>query len=73
MFTKALVAIELSDAEQPLLDCLKEMRAIGVKEMLLAHVIRVGYIEGAEYGKEDQCTARLERCAGPSREAGFDV
>lgn len=73
MFTKALVAIELSDIEKPMLDCLREMSAIGVNELVLVHVIRVGYIEGAEYGKEDECAARLEQTAKPLREAGFEV
>lgn len=73
MFTKALVAIELSDSEKPMLDCLRDMRAIGVNELVLVHVIRVGYIEGAEYGKEDECAARLEQTAKPLREAGFEV
>jgi hypothetical protein len=48
MFTKALVALELSDIEGPMLDCLKEMSVIGVRELILTHVVRVGYIEGAE-------------------------
>jgi nucleotide-binding universal stress UspA family protein len=73
MFTTALVALDLSPAEGPMLDCLGDLRAMGVSRIILTHVIRVGYAQGAGYGKEEEYVAWLEGRAGPLREAGMSV
>lgn len=73
MFRTALVAVDLSPAEKPLLGCLPDLRGWGVGSVVLAHVIQVGYIEGAGFGHEDEYRAWLEKRAAPLRQAGFDV
>ncbi|MDP4032244.1 MAG: universal stress protein [Pseudorhodobacter sp.] len=73
MFTTALVALDLSPAEGPMLDCLGELKDMGVARVVLTHVIRVSYVQGAAYGNEAEYAAWLERLAVPLRQAGFDV
>lgn len=73
MFTSALVALDLSPAEEPILDCLPELLKWGVKRITLTHVIPVGYNQFAGYGHEDDYRAWLEKCAQPQREAGLEV
>ncbi|TBW07769.1 hypothetical protein E0E50_16965 [Azotobacter chroococcum subsp. isscasi] len=46
MFEKALVALDLSPAEQPILDCLPALRNWGMRQVVLTHVMRVGYMQG---------------------------
>jgi len=73
MFNKALVGMDLSPAEKPLVGCLPELRRWRIDTIVLAHVIRVGYVEGAGYGHEDEYRAWLDRLAAPLREAGLQV
>lgn len=73
MFATAVVALDLSPSEQPLLDCLPALRRWGVVRLVLAHVIRVGYVQGAGYGNEQQYIDEISGRAGPLREAGFSV
>ncbi|MDO8861323.1 universal stress protein [Haliea sp. E1-2-M8] len=73
MFTSALVALDLSPAEEPILDCLPDLLEWGVSKVTLGHVIPVGYNQFAGYGHEDDYRAWLEKCAVPLRESGLDV
>ncbi len=73
MFNTALVALDLSPAESPMLACLGEIGALGVKRLILLHVVEVGYVKGVEYGHEDEIAERLERHAEGLRGAGFEV
>ena len=73
MFKKALVGVDQSPAEESLLSCLPDLSRWGVESVTLAHVIRVGYGQGAGYGHEDDFIAWLEKDAGPLRDAGLKV
>lgn len=73
MFTSALVALDLSPAEQPILDCLPDLLKWGINKVTLSHVIPVGYNQFAGYGHEDDYRAWLEQCAAPLRDAGLEV
>lgn len=73
MFKKALVGVDQSPAEESLLSCLPDLGRWGVQSVVLAHVIRIGYAEGAGYGHEEEFRAWLERDAAPIREAGLTV
>ena len=73
MFKKALVGLDQSPAEESLLSCLPDLGRWGVESVTLAHVIRVGYGQGAGYGHEDDFRAWLEKAAGPLRDAGLEV
>lgn len=73
MFKKALVGVDLSPAERPLIGCLAELKRWGIDSLVLAHVIRVGYAQGAGFGHEDEYRSWLEKRAGPLRDAGLDV
>jgi nucleotide-binding universal stress UspA family protein len=73
MFNKAVVCLDRSPAEQPLLACLPDLTRWGVRSVVLAHVIVVDYVRGAEYGQEDKCRRWLEERAVPLRDAGLEV
>jgi len=73
MFKKAVVGLDLSPAEGPMMECLPDLRRWGIEEIVLVHVIRVGYAQGAGFGHEDEYTAWLNEKATPLREAGIRV
>jgi len=73
MFTSALVALDLSPAEEPILDCLPDLKKWGITKVILTHVIQVGYNQLAGYGHADDYRAWLEKCAIPLREADIAV
>jgi nucleotide-binding universal stress UspA family protein len=73
MYRIALIALDHSTAEGPMLDCLSDLRAMGVERVVLTHVIRVGYAQGAGYGHEQEYRIWLEGRSTPLREAGLDV
>lgn len=73
MFEKALVAVDLSPAEQPILECLPALRNWGMREVVLTHVMRVGYMQGAGMIYKQDYVDWLERCAQPLRAAGLLV
>lgn len=73
MYSTALVALDLSPAEQPLLDCLHDLRKWGVGRVVLAHVIRVGYMQGAGYGNEQQYIDEIASRVQPLRAGGLEV
>lgn len=73
MFRTALVPLEMSPSEGPMLACLGEIGALGVKRLVLLHVVEVGYVKGVEYGHEEKIRAHLEQCAESLRRAGFEV
>jgi nucleotide-binding universal stress UspA family protein len=73
MFTTALVALDLSPAEAPIVDCLGDLRRWGVTKLVLTHVVRVGYAQGAGYGHEPDLLAWLEKRAAPLRATGLTV
>lgn len=73
MFKTALVAIEMSQAESPMLSCASELGALGVKRLILLHVVEVGYVRGVEYGHEETVAERLSRLAESLVGDGFEV
>jgi ACR3 family arsenite transporter len=73
MFKKALIGLGASRAEHPMINCLPELKRWGIESVVLAHVIRVGYIEGAEYGHEEEYKSWLDRHANALRNAGVDA
>lgn len=73
MFSKALVGVDLSPAEASLLSCLPDLARWGVRSVTLAHVIEIGYGQGAGFGHEDDYRAWLEERAAPLRAAGLAV
>ena len=73
MFETALVALDLSPAEAPITECLAELQRWGVKKLVLAHVVRVGWAQGAGYGHEPDLLAWLEQRAAPLRAKGLAV
>jgi nucleotide-binding universal stress UspA family protein len=73
MFATALVALDISPAEGPMIDCLSDLRAWGVARVVLVHVVKVGYVQGAGYGRRDDYVAWLEDRAAPLRAGGLEV
>lgn len=73
MFASALVALDLSPAEEPILNCLPDLKAWGVHRITLSHVIQVGYNQFAGYGHEDEYRSWLEEKAAELRTTGIEV
>jgi nucleotide-binding universal stress UspA family protein len=73
MFKKAVVGVDLSPAEGPMMECLPDLKRWGIEDIVLVHVIKVGYAEGAGFGHEDEYTAWLNEKAASLREAGVRV
>lgn len=73
MFQTALISLDYSLAQVPLLDCLSDLRDMGVSRVILTHVVQVGYGQGANYGHEDALKKWLSDRAAPLREAGLEV
>jgi nucleotide-binding universal stress UspA family protein len=73
MFRTVVVALDLSPAEQPIIECLPDLQKWGVARIVLAHVIQIGYGQGAGYGHEADYQAWLEKSAEPLRAAGLEV
>lgn len=73
MYRTALISLDYSAAEGPLLDCLADLRDMGVTRVILTHVTKVGYGQGAGYGHEDALTEWLSDKATPLRDAGLEV
>lgn len=73
MFTRALVGVDISPAETSLLSCLPDLARWEIESIVLAHVIQIGYGQGAGYGHEDDYRSWLESRAEPLRSAGLTV
>lgn len=72
-FTRVLVGVDFSPAENAVLSCLPELKQWGVKTLVLAHMIPVSYPASAGYGHESDYLKELEEKAEPLREAGLEV
>lgn len=73
MFRTALISLDYSAAQGPLLACLTDLRDMGVSRVILTHVVKVGYGQGASYGNKDALEDWLRARAEPMREAGLEV
>lgn len=73
MFSTALIAIDHSATEGPLLECLTDLRDMGVDRAIFVYVVATGYGQGAAYGNKHLLEAWLEERAAPMRAAGLDV
>lgn len=73
MFRKALISLDHSASQGPLLDCLTDLRDMGITHVILTHVVKVGYGQGATYGNKDALEDWLRERATPMRAAGLEV
>ena len=73
MFRTALISLDHSATQAPLLDCLTDLRDMGVTRVILTHVVKTGYGQGAAYGNKEALEDWLGARATPMREAGLDV
>lgn len=73
MFRTALIALDLSPAEAPMLECTADLESWGVTRAVLTHVVKVGYMQGSAYGHREEYLDWLERKAAPLRERGLEV
>lgn len=73
MFERALIALDLTPAEQPILDCLPALQQWGVSHVVLTHVIRIGYMLGIPLAHEKDFVEWLHKCAQPLRDQGLAV
>ena len=73
MYPTALIALDYSAAQGPLLDCLTDLQDMGVTRVVLTHVAKVGYGQGAGVGHEDALGEWLSGRASEMRDAGIEV
>lgn len=73
MFSTVLIALDLSPAEQPILDCIPGLKAWGVERVVLCHVVRVGYAQGGDLANAQDYRDWLDRCAQPLRASGLET
>ncbi len=73
MFRSALISLDYTAAQGPLLDCLSDLRDMGVTRAILIHVVQVGYGQGASYGNRHMLEDWLRARAAPLRAAGLEV
>ncbi len=73
MFRTALIALDYSAAQGPLLDCPSDLRDLGVSRVVLTHVTKVGHGQGAGIGHGDALKEWLSVRAESLREAGIEV
>jgi nucleotide-binding universal stress UspA family protein len=73
MFRTALISLDHSATQGPLLDCLTDLRDMGVTRVILTHVVKTGYGQGASYGNKEALEDWLRARATPMREAGLEV
>jgi len=73
MFNKAVIALDLSPAEQPIVQCLPALRQWGINELILTHVMQIGYMQGVPLAHEKDYIDWLEQQASSLREAGFSI
>lgn len=73
MFRTALISLDYSTAQGALLDCLSDLRDMGVARVILTHVVQVGYAQGATYGNKQALEDWLQDRAAPLRAAGLEV
>jgi hypothetical protein len=71
MFRTALISLDHSATQGPLLDCLTDLRDLGVTRVILTHVVKTGYGQGASYGNKEALDNWLAARATPMREAGW--
>jgi nucleotide-binding universal stress UspA family protein len=73
MFPTALIALDHSAAEGPMLECLADLRSMGVARVVLIHVVRIGYGIGGAYAQKAALEDWLRALAQPLRDAGLGV
>lgn len=73
MFEKAVVGLDLSPAEKPMMDCLSDLARWGIEELVLVHVLRVGYIEGTGFRQREDYTEWLSERADSLKAEGLRV
>lgn len=73
MFKTAMLALDLSPAEEPLLDFVPELLHWGVQRLVIVHLVRAGYVQGPGYRQLEEATAWLDWRAAPLRAAGLQV
>lgn len=73
MFEKILIATDLSPASDCLVQCAAELKALGLKRAVLAHVIYVANTPGLEVLLEEKAKLQLEHQKGVIEKQGIKV
>jgi nucleotide-binding universal stress UspA family protein len=73
MFEKIVLATDLSPAWDEIVACAGEFKALGVKEIILAHVITVKFMGGLEATLRAEAEPRLEAQKKQLQAQGFQV
>lgn len=73
MFAKILLATDLSPAWEEIAACAGELRVLGARELILAHVLTVKFLGGLEASLKAEAEPRLEAQKQTLIAQGFDV
>ena len=68
-----MIALDYSAAQGPLLDCLTDLRDMGVARVVLVHVAKVGYGQGSGLRPRGRAEDWLSGRAAALRDAGLEV
>ncbi|MDZ7641529.1 MAG: universal stress protein [Desulfurivibrio sp.] len=71
MLSKILIATDFSPASDCLVQCATELQAIGLKEVILAHVVYVANTPGLEETLEEEARPQMERQLAMLEEKGI--
>lgn len=73
MFEHALVALDVSPVERPMIACLPALKKWGLQRITLLHVMQLGLLQGSALTHESDYQDWLNRLAQPLRDAGITV
>lgn len=73
MFEHALVALDVSPVERPMIACLPALKKWGLKRVTLLHVMHLGLLQGSALTHESDYHDWLQQQAQPLRDAGISV
>lgn len=73
MFTKVLLATDLSPAWDEIINCATELKALGARDLVLAHVITVKFLGGFEDKIQAEAAPKLAAAAERLQHQGFSV
>lgn len=71
MLSKIMIATDFSPASDYLVQCAAELKAVGLKEVILAHVVYVANTPGLEEILQDEARPQLERQLAMLKERGI--
>ena len=71
MFTKILIASDLSEASNEMIRCTQGLRLLGSREAILFHALRIRHLEDMKYELQRQAEPQLQKQKDQLEAIGF--